>query len=71
MCVVIVRSVVVDRVETCMLCACVSEEHGNREGVVLHEVYRFSYTRKYISLVVRDVTKRNTGRPPFGPHDGL
>ena len=41
----------VGRVEVvCMLCACVSEEHGNGEGKDLKELSRLSDSRRYISL---------------------
>jgi hypothetical protein len=48
-----VRSVGVGRVRVCMLCTCVSEYHrDDGEGVVLEELTRLSYTRRFISLSV-------------------
>ena len=45
-----VRSVGVRRVWDCMLCACVSEEGGDGEGVDLEAPSLLSYTLRYISL---------------------
>ena len=45
-----VRSVGVRRVWDCMLCACVSEEGGDGEGVDLEAPSLPSYTLKYVSL---------------------
>jgi hypothetical protein len=38
-----------------VMCACLSEEHTDREGPGLEEVSRLSYTRKYISLTTDSV----------------
>ena len=45
-----VRSVGVRRVWDCMLCACVSEEGGDGEGVDLEAPSLASYTLRYVSL---------------------
>ena len=45
-----VRSVGVRRVWDCMLCACVSEEGGDGEGVGSETPSLFSYTFRYVSL---------------------
>ena len=45
-----VRSVGVRRVWDCMLCACVSEEVGDGEGVVSETPSLMSYILRYISL---------------------
>ena len=47
---VIVKILGVGRVGVCMLCPCVSEKHGNGEGVDCQEIFRLSDTRKYMSL---------------------
>ena len=52
---VIVRSVGVGRVEVYILCACVSEEHGNGEVSEWEDLSRLSDTRRYISLAVESV----------------
>ena len=45
-----VRSVGVRRVWDCMLCACVSEEGGDGEGVGSETPSLLSYTLRYVSL---------------------
>ena len=54
-----VRSVGVRRVWDCMLCACVSEEGGDRgEGVGLEASSLSSYTLRYVSLTELDTVCR-------------